>query len=649
MPNSEESARATQLVTAAQERIDAGDLQNARTLALKAVPILIKGVADRHLAGACFALSRVLADTREFDKAFQVLNAALDFFLTGGNAALDEFPIFLNRFGNLLREENRPVEAEPLLAEALKLSRAKAAPDQNLIATITNNLGLVFQQTGNLPAAQRAYEDLLAAYDAAHNEGPDVAITFDNLSSLYMQSGEDSKARPLTKRAIEIFAGSGPTNNGDLLTARVRLAQLDARAGNLAEAEKTLNDVLSLIAGDSKEAIHNFASASICRAEILRRSASYVEAEKTLQGVLACLKTAGLGRSGFFINASHQMARVLNAAGDYGGAFELLSALVERDDHEVASFAGSSSSLRALMYKERLDARFDELLWLVTKHLAGNAHAVEQAFLRAANRKQLITERLLRRARSVLHSSGPLREASAALRALRAQREEAILEGPGGGNLLVYRRHLADLTAQEEDLEARIAQASDDSGTFRRLASVGEVRAVLPRGTALVDIVRFSKFEIAHDDGARGAWTGHRYAAFVVEPETEQVKLIDLGDGDAIDGDVGRHLSELSEWRSGPLAAMSAKDGFGAALSAKIFAPIAAATSAKLLCLNSRGLSGRVAVRVAPSRRRLGHRRIPALLCHEQPRPARRHAGWALAVPRVRRGSSGLRHRRRRS
>src|SRR5439155_10862156 len=95
------------------------------------------------------------------------------------------------------------------------------------------------------------------------------------------------------------------------------------------------------------------------------------------------------------------------------------------------------------------------------------------------------------------------------------------------------------LEYEQELIEAQLAQGMPGLEFQRRLrsASVGSVAAALPPGSALLEFVRYAKYDF-RAIAARGdsPWRGERYAGFVLAANhPEKLRLVDLGEASAID------------------------------------------------------------------------------------------------------------------
>ena len=96
---------------------------------------------------------------------------------------------------------------------ALAIKEKTFDADHSSVAISVNNLGLVYQDMGDLPAARAAYERALAIFEKAlGTDHPNVATLVNNLGSVYSAMGDLPKARAHYQRALVIMEKYAPSN-----------------------------------------------------------------------------------------------------------------------------------------------------------------------------------------------------------------------------------------------------------------------------------------------------------------------------------------------------------------------------------------------------------------------------------------------------
>ena len=111
----------------------------------------------------------------------------------------------LNNMGVLYRGEGDYASAEPLYKRALAIREKALGPDHPEVATSLNNLGVLYSTRENYAAAEPLYKRALSIREKAL--GPnhaDVAVTLNNLAVLYRATSREKEASRLEQRAEKI-------------------------------------------------------------------------------------------------------------------------------------------------------------------------------------------------------------------------------------------------------------------------------------------------------------------------------------------------------------------------------------------------------------------------------------------------------------
>jgi tetratricopeptide (TPR) repeat protein len=193
----------------AQMRLDAGDLDEAQSLARRILEVEPDAADVRNLLGlALEKKGEIDAARREYEQA-----AAWD-----PHAALAR-----NNLGNLAKQSGRLDDAESWYLRAIE-------SDPYFMGAY-NNLALVYQARGELDRA-------IDLYGRALGKAPSNAVVLNNLGSLYYASGEIEEARRMWSRSAAADPSyPSPLNN---------LASLEMNDQRLVEAERLLRRALEL-------------------------------------------------------------------------------------------------------------------------------------------------------------------------------------------------------------------------------------------------------------------------------------------------------------------------------------------------------------------------------------------------------------------
>jgi eukaryotic-like serine/threonine-protein kinase len=149
----------------------------------------------------------------------------------------------LNALGGLELETRNLAAAETALGEALNL----AGEHPPVVARVAQNLGIVANIRGDLPAAESHYRRSLAAFESLGDPGGS-AITLHNLGMLTADRGAHDEACALYRECERLADGSGDAHLAAL--CRVNHAESLLALGEVSEGRATVE-----LAGRSLEAL----------------------------------------------------------------------------------------------------------------------------------------------------------------------------------------------------------------------------------------------------------------------------------------------------------------------------------------------------------------------------------------------------------
>ena len=166
-------------------------------------------------------------------------------FLSSANVsfAQNTFDNLLNRAGDYQRTAHYD-EARKLLTEALGHARNNPAA----IGTILNNLGSVYQDLGDLRAAQRYYRRSIETIEAYRGPASiDLARPLNTLGSLYIEPGKYARSMEVRLRSLAIREKVYGSDDPEVAAVLSNLAVAHIAGGRFAEAESALQRALAII------------------------------------------------------------------------------------------------------------------------------------------------------------------------------------------------------------------------------------------------------------------------------------------------------------------------------------------------------------------------------------------------------------------
>jgi tetratricopeptide (TPR) repeat protein/CHAT domain-containing protein len=241
-----------------------------------------KGVVGQMaLHRALNQLGRLLRDTNRPVEAEALFRRAL-----ANDEKLDEQHEFadLVNLGWVLHDTNRLQEAEPLLRRALAMAD-QYGPNYDQ-ARALNSLGVLLVETARVAEAEALFRRALVLSEG-FGYGPHVATALGNLGGLLLDSGRQVEAEALYRRALAIEEKNFGPDHPDIAVALTNLATLLQQTNRSADAEPLFRRALTL--GErSLGPEHPKVSLRLGNlAELLRASGRETEAEPLLRRALA--------------------------------------------------------------------------------------------------------------------------------------------------------------------------------------------------------------------------------------------------------------------------------------------------------------------------------------------------------------------------
>jgi len=129
----------------------------------------------------------------------------------------------------------------------------------------------------------------------------------------------------------------------------------------------------------------------------------------------------------------------------------------------------------------------------------------------------------------------------------QARRDIAKLQfsTPEKMSAMEYQKRLGELNKQKEGLEAELNKLSQDFflASQAKLVNAQRLSSMLPQGSVYLDFARINLYDFANRK-----WGKARYLLFVLIPgDVPQVRLIDIGPADEVDGHISAYLKEIGK------------------------------------------------------------------------------------------------------
>ncbi len=137
--------------------------------------------------------------------------------------------------------EKKYADAERLFNDALLKRQSVVGENDQSIAQLNDELGLVCLDQGKLPEAQRYFEKSISIFETVFYAGHyNVAPVLTHLVNVFLKQDKYAEAEPVCQRALEIYEKTLSGEHRQTLETTVRLARIQMKNGKFAEAEKLL-------------------------------------------------------------------------------------------------------------------------------------------------------------------------------------------------------------------------------------------------------------------------------------------------------------------------------------------------------------------------------------------------------------------------
>jgi len=470
-------------------------------------------------------------------------------------------------------------KAEPMYLRALAIREKRLGPAHADTARTLNNLGVLYVSLGNYPQAERmltrSVEILEKALPPNH---PTTADSINNLAWLYRQQGAYAKAEPLLKRVIEMREASQGPNHRDTAVASINLANLYREHKEYAKAEPLCQRAEAILEKALPAGHPDIATALDDLGLVYLEEGAYEKAQPILARALA-KKTAALGGDHPGLAPTlNNLAKLHFLQKDFPGAEAYFARSLAIFQKSVGADNPDTISVRIHEARalweigKRGEAR-DQLMEAnrcLTRFWSGALVAVEETRRRSLVEKfdDLLPVSLSMAAQlSSDDPAGATKLAALAIMARKgiqsAARQEVfarLQRGKDKQSLALVRQlmanaeqlgraarlpepqsriRMAQLEVEENRIEQELIGKSAAFREWRTPLEPRRITAALPPGTALIDILRFPRLDLA-----TGAVLERDYAAAVYR-SGEDPKLVFLGAAKPIDDAVAALRSNV--------------------------------------------------------------------------------------------------------
>jgi eukaryotic-like serine/threonine-protein kinase len=228
--------------------IDRGDLSGAESKLRESLAIRRKILGPGHpdLIYSLNNLGYVLLERGDWQPAEPYIKEALDISLLRLGANHPRVATEMNNWARVLQAKGNYVEARKNFQQALDIVQHSNRPATWPAAQITANLGLLYFDWGNYPAAEKyARQALEMRRSLGGEQTPAFASSLIEVAEDRTFQNDPAGAEPLLRRALEVRRQRLPSGHPAIIMAEIRLGESLMAQDNAKEASPLLSDAVS--------------------------------------------------------------------------------------------------------------------------------------------------------------------------------------------------------------------------------------------------------------------------------------------------------------------------------------------------------------------------------------------------------------------
>ena len=513
-----------------------GDYARAEPLLKRALAIQEKSLPDSfYLALTLNNIAYLYLETGNYEQseAFYIRSLALHEKLFGPEHAYVATP--LNSLAILYRTKGDYLRAEPMLKRALAIQEKAVGAEHPDTAIALNSLALLYSERGDderaLPLLQRA----LAIREKAEGaESSTVASTLSSIASVYNRKGDNVRAIALYQRALAIVEKTLGTENSLYAHVLNNLAVAYLDEHDFARAEPFIKRALAIkekvLGADHPDlaiALSNLAYVYFARGEFAREEPLYRRALAITE------KAYGANHPNVGTYLAN-LSTIYWGRGDTAETLRLLARNADLRERNLALILTTGSEEQKRRYMATLSNETDATVSFHVRTAPTDRGAAELALTTVLRRKGRVLDAMT--------------DQVGALRRRLDARDRALLDQLSGARSALARLQLkasageadaaekARLEIDIERLEAEVSARSAEFRTAARPVTLDAVRAAIPSGAALVELVLYRPFD--PKGVGKSKFGAPRYVAYVLTRDAPAPLWVDLGETETIDRDI---------------------------------------------------------------------------------------------------------------
>ena len=547
---------------------DQAAYRKAEPLLVRALDIWEKVLVAMHpdVARSLNNLAMLYDAQGAHGKAEPLYLRALDIHEKALGAMHPDVATNLNNLAEHYTDQGAYGKAEPLLVRALDITEKALGPMHPDVAGSLNNLAALYQAQGAYGKAEPLFARALNIQEKALGPmHPEVARMLNNLAALYMWQGAYEKPEPLLLRALDIKEKALGPMHPDVATSLNSLAAFYKAQGAYGKARPLYVRALDIKEKALGPMHPEVATSLVHLAKLYQAQGAYGKAEPLLVRALN-IQEKGLGAMHPEVATSlNNLATIYRAQGAYGRAVPLLSRAAEIREAQLRTELARLSEPRKRTLMALLQGETRALVSLHADAMPTSAQALDLALTTVLRRKGRILDSLAETQATLrTHLTPKLREHLEQLAQARTELSTRLYARVDPQTAADRAAAIAALRVHIDDLESALGTASVEFRAQSEPVTVAKIQAVLPRDAALVEFVRYQRFD------ARQAkpFQEERYVAYLVTSHSPP-QWVALGEAAPLDAEVDAVLAAMHSNISTETTKAALQR-----LDARVFAPI---------------------------------------------------------------------------
>ncbi|MFA6560754.1 MAG: tetratricopeptide repeat protein [Verrucomicrobiia bacterium] len=449
------------------------------------------------------------------------------------------------------------VKSGPLFEQSVAALTKLLGPSHHDTLTGIHNWANLYTIMGDYGKAESLYRQVLVAREKTLGlEHPDVAASLQDMALICGTTGNYKAAEELQNRALAIVTKNG--NSHIIHLVLQGMAYSLSLKGEYAKAEQLYEQVLNFNEKALGPEHPNVASVLRNLADVTLTTGNALKSELLRRRALAIYENNCSPEDPQIAGTLNGLSLSLVVERKLENALESRERawrILERQREQVFSFV---SERQQASFVETLRDRINENISLAARELPNNSAARFFAFTVVLSSKGAILESIAQRQANIVRSGGPeLKVRYDQCRTASSVLSNAMMTPAKPGQLASHLAYIAELEKQKEVAEEAFARASAPFAVERqsRRTGVSDVARALPRGSALVEFVKYRPFRF-DAKGKERRWGDWNYVALVLrsgeKPDAPDVALVPLGPADKIETAVSywRKVFDVTLYRS---------------------------------------------------------------------------------------------------